>query len=221
MKDFSIIALGSGKGSTIDFFCEKLASQNSLKIKALVTENPSSGLLQTAKKFHLPCHILKYKGEDFKAWDQKLCQLLSSYSPQLIVLAGFLKKIGPVSLSRFQGKMINSHPSLLPEFSGDGMYGIKVHSAVLQAKKTHTGISIHIVSANYDEGPLLAQKRIKILEGESALQLESRLKQIEKPFYLDTIVKIARGEISLEDREKKNQAKNRDDKNSRCLKKPL
>ena len=203
MKDFSIVALGSGQGSTIDFFCKKLCSstpsKNPLKIKALVTENSSSGLLQTAKKFHLPCHVLEYKEEDFEVWDHKLCKLLLSYSPQLIVLAGFLKKIGPVSLSQFQGKMINSHPSLLPEFSGKGMYGLKVHKAVLRAKKNQTGISIHIVSANYDEGRLLAQKRIKVREGESAVQLEARLKRIEKPFYLNSLVKIARGEIPLEE----------------------
>ena len=199
VKSFSIIALGSGKGSTIDFFCEKLFSRphSFLKIKALVTENPSSGLLQTAKKFQLPCHITEYKEENFKAWDQNLCQILLSYSPQLIVLAGFLKKIGPISLSRFQNRIINSHPSLLPEFAGKGMYGLRVHSAVLRAKKKHTGVSIHIVGKNYDEGPLLAQKKLKIHEGESAPVLQERLKRIEKAFYFNTIVKIAKGEIPL------------------------
>ena len=153
MSCHPIVALGSGKASTIEFFCEKAISEGekNFQIQALVTENPHSGVLSVAKKFNRPAHIVECKNKNFKLWDQELCQILLSYKPRLILLAGFLKKIGPLVLSQFPNQIINSHPSLLPEFSGPGMYGSKVHQAVIQAQKSYTGVSIHIVNKNYDE----------------------------------------------------------------------
>ena len=198
MNNYPIVALGSGQGSTIKFFCKKIALQKyPLEIKALVTENPNSGLIEVAKKFDLPYHIVEYQNKDFQDWDKKLNQILLSYKAQLVLLAGFLKKIGPEVLNQFKNKIINSHPSLLPEFSGPGMYGAKVHQAVIHKKSKQTGVTIHIVNKNYDEGPILAQKKIPVKTGETALELEKKVKKIEKDFYFKTVLKIAMGEISL------------------------
>ena len=199
MKSYPIVALGSGKASTIEFFCKKIHLQNPalFKIKALITENPNSGVAKVAKKFNLPCHVLEYKRKDFVVWDNELCQILLKYNPHLILLAGFLKKIGPIVLKQFQNKIINSHPSLLPDFSGFGMYGLKIHQAVVAKQKKQTGVSIHIVNKNYDEGSLLAQKKISIRKGESALELEEKVKKIEKIFYFETVLKIIKKQILL------------------------
>ena len=192
MSRYSIVAMGSGSASTINFFCEKIFSEQPppFFIKAFVTENPKSGLIKIAKKYNLPCHVIEYKNKDFKLWDKELCQILLSYNPQLVLLAGFLKKIGPVVLRQFSNRIVNSHPSLIPEFSGSGMYGSKIHQAVIREKKKQTGITIHIVNKNYDEGPILAQKRISVKKGESAIELEKRVKKIEKAFYFETVKKI-------------------------------
>lgn len=196
MSDYSIVALGSGQGSTIEFFCKKIQLKKfPFEIKALVTENPKSGIVEIAKKFKLPCHIVEYKGKDFKLWDKELCQALLLYEPRLVLLAGFLKKIGPAVLGEFENKIINSHPSLFPEFSGQGMYGLKVHQAVIREKKRQTGVTIHTVNKNYDEGPIIAQKKIPIKKEKNALELERRVKRIEKKFYFETVLKITRGEI--------------------------
>ena len=129
--------MGSGKGSTIDFFCQKIQEEKApFKITALITENPNSGLLQTAKEFKLAGHVIPYDKEHKKEWDQQLCETLLLYKPSLIVLAGFLKKIGTAVLKQFPNQIINSHPALLPDFGGAGMYGLKVHQAVLKAKRT-------------------------------------------------------------------------------------
>ena len=198
MSIYSIVALGSGQGSTIAFFCKKIQSEKTpFKIKALVTENPQSGLVKSAKKFNLPCHIVEYKNKDFQIWDKELCRILLSYQPHLILLAGFFKKIGPKVLSQFQNKIINSHPSLLPEFSGPGMYGSKVHQAVVRSQKKETGVTIHIVDKNYDEGVILAQKKIPIQKGETALELEEKVKKIEKEFYLKTVIQIFNKKIPV------------------------
>ena len=184
----SIVALGSGKGSTIEFFCQKIQEKNpNFKITALITENPKSGLLKIAKKYNLPYHVIEYNKQNFTSWDQKIYKTLISYNPSLIVLAGFLKKMGPIVLSHFPTQIINSHPSLLPQFGGPGMYGLKVHQAVIKAKELKTGISIHRVNSEYDKGMILAQKTIPIKKNETALELEKRVKEIEKPFYFETV----------------------------------
>ena len=192
MPVFKILAMGSGQGSTIEFFLKQTALRQNpaFKIVALVTENPNSQIPTIAKTYHLPCHIVKYKDKDFKVWDKELCKTLLSYKPELIVLAGFLKKIGPKVLNQFKNKIINSHPSLLPKFAGPGMFGLKVHQAVIKAQQTQTGVSIHVVSPNYDEGPILAQKKIPVKKTDSPLELEHRVKKIEKQFYYQTILKI-------------------------------
>ena len=192
------MALGSGQASTIEFFCKKIQSKKaSFEIKALITENPKSRLVKVAETFNLPYHIIEYKNKDFKKWDKELFQVLSPYKPQLILLAGFLKKIGPVVLNEFKDKIINSHPSLLPEFSGHGMYGLRVHQAVIREKKRETGVTIHIVNEDYDKGHVIAQKKI-FIQGESdALSLEKKIKRIEKDFYFETVLKITKGEIFL------------------------
>ena len=201
MNDYPVVALGSGQGSTIEFFCKKSQSdKQALKIKALVTDSPHSGLLKIAEKFQIPCHIVEYKNKAFQDWDRELNQILLSYKPQMIVLAGFLKKIGPLVLSQFPGRVINSHPSLLPEFSGPGMYGLKVHQAVIHEKKNYTGITIHIVNKNYDEGPILAQKKIPVQKGLSPLDLEKKVKKLEKSFYFETVIKLRNTLPSMEHR---------------------
>ena len=198
MNNYSIVALGSGQGSTIEFFCKKaILEKCPFKIKAVATENPRAGVLEVAKKFHLPGHIVEYKNKKFQDWDKELCELLLSYNPQLIILAGFLKKIGPAVLHQFQNKIINSHPSLLPVVSGHGMYGLKVHQAVIREKKSQTGVSIHVVNSGYDKGPILAQKTMPVRKGISAVDLETQVKKIEKIFYFEIVLKIIKGEVPL------------------------
>lgn len=190
--------LGSGQGSTIQFFYEKTCQFNdSFQIASVITNNTESPLISFCQKQGIPHHVLPYTQENFKEWDQELCKILTSYHPQLILLAGFLKKIGPQVLSVFEKKILNSHPSLLPEFSGLGMYGRRVHEAVIQEKKKTTGITIHLVDKNYDKGRILNQKPIEVRLEETAQELEERVKKIEKDFYFETVLKILSKEIKI------------------------
>lgn len=191
-KKYPIVMLGSGAGSTIDFFCEKASHQDSLlQIVAIVTESPTSPLNSIAKKYNIPFYLLPFKKESTKDWDQKLKQILMPYNPQLILLAGFLKKIGPQVLAQFHGKIINSHPALLPEFSG--MYGSHIHRAVIEQGKQQTGVSIHVVNEEYDKGLILHQQILKVLKDESAGELEKRIKDMEKEVYLKAVLKMLVG----------------------------
>jgi len=192
----SIVTLGSGHGSTIEFFCrqiQRLKERDGVApfiIKVIVTDNPRSRLLNIAQKFKIPCHVLPYDKENPNLWDENLCQILNSYDPSLIALAGFLKKIGPKVIKSFPNKILNSHPALLPKFGGPGFYGLKVHQAVLKAGEKQTGLSIHFVDSEYDKGPVLRQLFIPIQEKDSPEDLEKRVKEKEKPFYFQTLAEL-------------------------------
>ena len=198
-QEYPIVMLGSGAGSTIDFFCKKIQSQEMpATIVSIVTDNPKADLISIAKKFHIPCHILPFKSEESDKWDENLYQTLSSYQPELILLAGFLKKIGPKVLKKFKNKVINSHPALIPNFSGLGMYGSRIHQAVIDQNMKETGVTIHLVNENYDEGVILNQEIIPVKEGEGAFDLEERVKKIEKNIYVKTILQIISGEVAID-----------------------
>lgn len=194
----SIVFMGSGKGSTIKRLCE-MAESGKLQtnIKALITDNPHSEIIVTAKKYEIPVFILPFKESQKSDWDKSLLKILLKLKPDLIFLAGFLRKIGPKTLSAFQNKIINTHPSLLPEFGGKGMYGLKVHKAVCENQKKETGVTLHFVNENYDKGPKIAQKSLQVLPNDTPHTLQERVKRMEKQICGETLQKIISGEISL------------------------
>lgn len=139
-----------------------------------------------AARYNLASHCLSPKDyPDFAAWDAALLALLRKGNPDFILLAGFLKKIGPGVLNVFQNRIVNTHPSLLPKYGGHGMFGRRVHEAVLKAKEPQTGVTIHLVNEKYDEGPILKQVTIPIHANETADRLEARVKEIEKSVLLE------------------------------------
>ena len=191
-----LVMMGSGQGSTIDFFCGKISSgELPAQAAAIITDNPKAGLLSVAKRRGVPSLVVAYNKSRPDKWDEELCRALAPLKPRLILLAGFLKKIGPRVLSQFQGRIINSHPALIPKFSGPGMYGIRAHQAVIEAGEKETGVTIHLVNENYDEGRILAQEKIPVLPGETAPALEERVKKAEREIYFQTVRKILSGEI--------------------------
>lgn len=197
-KKPSLVMMGSGEGSTIRSLCEAAKTGDlSVQIKALVTDQAQSGIPLIGKEYSIPVFILPFMKDKKEEWDQKLLSVLQKNSPDLIVLAGFLRKIGPKVLSGFQNRIINSHPALLPEFGGEGMYGLKVHQAVLEAKKKQTGLTVHLVDADYDTGKHLVQETIDVLPEEDPLSLQARVKRREKQLYKETIKKILSGEVLL------------------------
>ena len=190
--------LGSGVGTTIDYFCTELPTKDlKTSVVAVISDRKNSGVERVAKKHSIPFQLIEYKKAEQNEWNEKLLEVVTSYKPNLILLAGFLRKIPPSFLSHFPRSVINSHPSLLPDFSGKGMYGSLVHEAVIKAKKNQTGVSIHIVDEDWDKGSLLGQKTLAVFSGETALELEKRVKKIEKEFYLHIVFKIISKEIKL------------------------
>ncbi len=128
--------------------------------------------------------------------------LFSLKSPSLlafdvIILAGYMKKLGPRILSHFAGHILNIHPALLPKFGGKGMYGMHVHEAVLASGETESGVSIHIVDAEYDTGPVIAQARVRVEPMDTPETLAARVLQREHTFFAEILQKIVTEEIML------------------------
>jgi len=199
MSNPKIAILASKSGSTFEAIVNSCHSGALLaETVVMITNNSDSGVIHRAHSNKITCEVIDPKDfENEIQWDGALLKCLQSYDLQLIVLAGFLKKIGPQTLSAFKNKMINTHPSLLPKYGGKGMYGRKVHAAVLESGDSETGISIHLLSEVYDEGKIIAQCIVPVLAGDDVEKLESRVKQTEKEFYVDTLNKIINGEIQI------------------------
>jgi len=119
------------------------------------------------------------------------------YNVDLVVLAGYMKKIGHSLLNSHKNRIINIHPSLLPKFSGEGMYGIKVHQAVLNAGEKETGASVHVVDNMYDHGKILRQKKVLVEENDSVHTLAARVLKAEHTLLVKTINLIEKGVICL------------------------
>ena len=113
----------------------------------------------------------------------KVFDELKKINPELIILAGFLKKIPPSYLSFFKNKIINIHPSLLPKYGGKGMYGSNIHKKVIQNKESESGITIHYVSKEYDAGKIIFQKKIKIDKNDTPKKLEEKIHKLEYEYF--------------------------------------
>ncbi len=119
--------------------------------------------------------------------DRVIHQKLLAAGTDLIVLSGYMKKIGPVTLAEFSNKILNIHPSLLPRHGGKGLYGDRVHDSVLKAGDKQSGATVHFINEEYDEGPIVAQKTINVVDGETIASLKTKVQAIECELYLNSI----------------------------------
>lgn len=131
------------------------------------------------------------------ALDAAICTALESAGAELVILAGYMKRLGPLTLERFKGRILNIHPALLPRHGGPGMYGIEPHKAALAAGDAESGATVHLVTADYDAGPILRQRRVPILSGDTPETLQQRVLAVEHTLYAEVIADIAAGRIAL------------------------
>ena len=127
-----------------------------------------------------------------------MVDILERHGVDLVVLGGYMKKLGPQTISRFRNRIVNVHPALLPKFGGRGFYGIAVHEAVLGSGDGVTGPTIHLVDEQIDHGAVLAQSRVAVLKGDTAGTLAERVLAVEHKLYVETLRRIASGEIDLD-----------------------
>jgi phosphoribosylglycinamide formyltransferase-1 len=122
---------------------------------------------------------------------------LERHGADTVILAGYMKRLGDITLKAYRGRILNIHPALLPKFGGKGMYGKRVHEAVLAAGEKVTGVTIHLIDENYDTGPIINQCRVPVLENDTADSLSQRVLTHEHRLYVETLQMIADGRIRL------------------------
>ena len=127
---------------------------------------------------------------DAERADRVLAAALSSAKVDWVLLAGYLRKLGPVTLNAFRDRILNIHPSLLPKFGGQGMYGRRVHEAVIASGDTVSGASVHLVDDYYDHGVVLAQARVPVLPGDTPETVEKRVTSVEPKLYVDILKRL-------------------------------
>ena len=162
-----------------------------------ISNNSDSMALQRAKNEGIPQYHISVLTHPGPQEDEEILRVLRHHGVDTVILAGYMKKLGPVTLRAYRGRILNIHPALLPRFGGKDMYGKRVHEAVLAAGEKVTGVTIHIVDERYDTGPIIAQCRVPVLEGDTADSLAERVLKHEHVLYAETLQKIADGRIVL------------------------
>ena len=199
-ESISLGILASHGGSNLQAIMDA-CDNGSLKanVAVVVSNNSGSLAIQRARKSGIPAHHLSSNTHpDDGDLDVAIKNILKKYNVDLIILAGYMKRIGPSVLRTFRNRVINSHPALLPKYGGKGMYGDRVHKAVVKAKSAETGISIHLVDEEYDHGPIINQKVIAVDSAEGVEYVKKRVQKYEHIFWVTTLNKIQNGEIDLD-----------------------
>ena len=164
----------------------------------VISNNGDSEALEKAKQEGIPNYHLSSKTHpDPEKLEEEILGVLDKYRAEWIVLAGYMKKLGPKVLKKFRGRILNVHPSLLPKYGGQGMCGEAVHAAVLAAGEKETGVTIHLVDEQYDHGKILAQSSVPVFPDDTVESLSGRVLEQEHVFLVETLDRIARGEIPL------------------------
>jgi len=163
----------------------------------VISNNSTSMALQRAKNEGIPGFHISPQSHPGDAEDREILRVLRLHGVDTVILAGYMKRLGPVTLAAYRGRILNIHPALLPKFGGQGMYGRHVHEAVLAAGEQVTGVTVHVIAENYDSGPILNQCRIPVEAGDTVETLSARVLKQEHRLYVETLQKISQGKIVL------------------------
>jgi phosphoribosylglycinamide formyltransferase-1 len=186
----SIVIFASGSGSNAENIIRFFQTSETARVDLVLTNNVRAKVLDRCKK--LGVAALSFNRFAFFDTDYVL-QMLNSVSPDLIVLAGFLWKIPESYIASFPNKIINIHPALLPKFGGKGMYGMHVHRAVVESKAQKTGITIHYVNEQYDEGAIIFQKECIVSQTDSPEDVAAKIHELEMEHFPKVINSLLNG----------------------------
>ncbi len=185
----NIGVLVSHRGSNLQAIIDACES-GTLKAKPtiVISNNSQSGGLERARLAGIASlHLSSKTHPEPDLLDSAITAALKEHQVNLVVTAGYMKKLGPITLQAFRGKIINIHPSLLPKHGGKFMFGLNVHQAVLDAQETETGITVHHVDGEYDTGQIIAQTRLPVFTHDTAESLADRVIIREHELLIDTL----------------------------------
>jgi phosphoribosylglycinamide formyltransferase-1 len=189
--------LASGAGSSARAIVAAMAAgELPGEARLMISNNKSAPALDFAREHGVPALCIPTQ-TDPDAADARIAEAMAEHGVELVVMSGYLRRIGPGMLARYPNRILNIHPGPLPEFGGEGMYGRRVHEAVLASGVTRSGIVIHLVDEDYDHGATVAECAVPIEPGDTPESLEARVRAAEPGFFVETLQRIAQGEIGL------------------------
>ncbi len=198
MKNIVIFASGTGS-NFVSIYNHIVRGGIEAKIVLLVSNKGDCGAIKFANLHDIPTSVIsKDKLADPIQYQDFLLKELSTVKPDLIVLAGYLKIIPKEVIFKYENKILNIHPSLLPKFGGKGFYGMKVHEAVIERGESFTGATVHFVNAKYDEGPIVIQKQIRV-DDDDACSISQKVLKIEHEILPFTVKAFCENRISWKD----------------------
>ena len=192
--------LASHEGTTLQAILDACAAgEITARVVTVISNNSDSGALRRAAL--AGSHAVHLSGKTHPqpgALDAAIVAALEADGVEVVMLAGYMKKLEPQLLARYRGRILNTHPALLPKFGGHGMYGMRVHEAVLRAGESVSGSSMHLVDAEYDTGRVLQQVEVPVEPGDTPETLAARVQERERRLVVSVLGQIAQGELLLE-----------------------
>jgi phosphoribosylglycinamide formyltransferase-1 len=187
----NLVVFASGSGTNFEAIvnaCDSGSLMNKATVQGLIVDKNGIGAIERAERLGISSRILRPTSFDTPAeYTQHLLNALDDWNADLLVLAGYLKKIPDAVLEAYKDRILNIHPSLLPKFGGKGFYGMHVHQAVIDAQESVSGCTVHLVTEEYDEGPVLAQSKVDVLEDDTPQELADRIRPLEHALYIEVI----------------------------------
>lgn len=191
--------MASHEGTTLQCIMEACTDERiNGCVVAVISNNSNSGALRRAVAAGIPAfHRSATTHGSGEGLDLAIRDALQAAGAEVVFLGGYMKRLGPHTLTAFRGRILNTHPALLPKFGGQGMFGDRVFEAVLAAHESESGASVHLVDAEYDTGTVVRQARIPVFPGDTVASLKARVQACEREVVVDTLADIANGDLTL------------------------
>jgi len=194
LDNIQIAIFASGNGTNAENIISHLKNISNLHVSLIVTDKENAGIHDVAFKNNIPIFVIPKSDINI---GEEILKTLQSHQIDFIVLAGYLKKVSVNILQTFNRNVINIHPALLPKYGGKGMYGKRVHEAVIENKESESGITIHYVDEIYDNGEIILQEKCNVLSTDTAETLAEKIHQLEYKHYPEVIASLLKTKINV------------------------
>jgi len=189
--------LASGNGTNLQALLRAAEAGAAYTIVAVISNVAEAYALERARRAGVAAYWVDHRGRSRENFEEEVAHILRSADVELVCLAGFLRVLSPWFVRQFPGRILNIHPALLPDFGGRGMFGLRVHAAVLAAGRAQSGCTIHVVDESVDGGPILARTTVPVLPGDTPETLAARVAVEEHRLYPRVVRAVAEGAIRL------------------------
>ena len=197
MAKLNLGFLASHNGSNMQAIINNVkAGKLNANLCAVISNNHSAIAIEKARNENIPAFIVNSSTHQNNT-DKEIVRIFNQYNVDTVILAGYMKMVSKYLIDSFNGRILNIHPALLPQYGGIGMYGLKVHQAVIKNKESVSGVTIHLVNEEYDKGRILEQKKVPVFVDDTPEALAKRILKVEHILYTDVLIKISNDEIVI------------------------